>query len=84
MPRSKNRHTRRKQKRRQRERRMSPARRLEHSSKVSGEMGIRMCGRKRRYQSEMAAIRGGMHKYGIVMRAYLCPICHGWHVTSKE
>lgn len=83
MPRSKNRHTRRAQKRRRKERRMGYERRLELSEERAGDTGIRMCGRKHKYASERAAVSAGLMKYGKVMRAYACPLCHGWHITSR-
>lgn len=62
---------------------MGDERRRAHSEERAGEAGIRMCGRKQRYSTELAATTAGLRKYGKVMRAYRCPICHGWHMTSQ-
>lgn len=44
------------------------------------------CGRKKRYETEMDAMaRVNMSKLiaGVSLRAYKCPYCDGWHLTSK-
>lgn len=40
------------------------------------------CVTKRRYVTEDSA-NGSASKHGCPMRAYLCPLCLGWHLTSK-
>ena len=55
--------------------------RKEYAESVAGEKGTAMCGRKTRYPSRERAMNAGLTKYGMVMRAYRCPICLGWHIT---
>lgn len=38
-----------------------------------------MCGRKKKFKSNEASYYA--QKYG--QRKYECPICHGWHLTTK-
>lgn len=40
---------------------------------------------KIRYASRGAAARsrGARRNHGRKMRAYLCPFCHGWHLTTE-
>ena len=46
---------------------------------------MRMCGRKVRYRTKedavSAAARVSLRKK-VALRAYRCPICHGWHLTK--
>jgi len=42
---------------------------------------LRCCGRKRRFRTEIEAENHGQ-RWG--QRAYECPCCGGWHLTSKE
>ena len=47
----------------------------------------KMCYSKRRFRTEDGAIKaaiGSSRHYGQPMRAYRCPICGGWHITSQE
>lgn len=62
---------------------MTNARRREFSKESRGDAGVAMCGRKVRCRSEQSAVAYGLRRYGTVMRAYRCPVCHGWHVTSR-
>lgn len=39
--------------------------------------------RKRRYDSERRAVAAHA-RAGFRVRAYLCPRCHGWHVTASQ
>ena len=45
----------------------------------------RMCARKRRFdtkeQAEAMVVR--RLSYGVELRTYRCPVCHGWQLTSK-
>ena len=45
----------------------------------------RMCARKRCYVTREQAESMAMRRlsYGVELRVYKCPICHGWHLTSK-
>lgn len=52
-----------------------------------GERAHRMCGRKRSYATmrhaeEMAAKYTVM--YNVAHRAYRCPICGAWHLTTRD
>jgi len=52
-----------------------------------GEKGHRMCGRKARYVSETMARSMAARWMALgapKLRAYECPLCGGWHLTSKE
>lgn len=43
----------------------------------------RMCERKRRYASRIDALIGCARDNGVGrMRAYRCPVCRGWHLSS--
>lgn len=47
----------------------------------------RMCDGKKRYETEARAIRGALaysRRSGGGVRTYLCPICHGWHLTTHS
>ena len=61
----------------------------ERDARVTAEYGDKahvMCGRKLRYQSRGDAFdrasRSVMHG-SAPLRAYRCPYCGGWHLTSK-
>lgn len=86
MPRSKNKHTRRAQKRRKklRQQMRNDETRKIIAEKKHGYAGWRMCGRKTRYPNEMLALTGGLSKYGIIPNVYRCPVCHGWHITHGD
>lgn len=43
-----------------------------------------MCSRKRSFDSEHNAINSRQFRETANVRAYHCPICNGWHLTSKE
>lgn len=49
-----------------------------------------MCARKHVYMSEMSALTAAqkhevsLRKQGKKLRAYRCPNCKFWHLTSKE
>lgn len=51
-----------------------------------GESGHRQCGRKERYPTEEKAL-GQATLYQLfgapALRAYRCPFCGGWHLTSR-
>ena len=53
-----------------------------------GEKAHNMCGRKLKYNSESEALSMALcllHKHGAAhLRAYHCPYCHGWHLTSQQ
>ena len=51
--------------------------------KPNHEERQRMCGRKRRYASQGEALNAAMLA-GVERRrkAYLCPVCKRWHLTS--
>lgn len=46
-----------------------------------------MCGKKKRYSSKSKAMTRALdclyHGDPTVLRAYKCPYCQGWHLTSK-
>jgi hypothetical protein len=47
---------------------------------------LRMCLKKKRYKSQEHAEQGINYvrkRWGAEMRAYLCPNCMYWHLTSK-
>ena len=47
----------------------------------------RMCYSKRKFRGEDAAIRAAIKTSGCYshpMRPYHCPLCGGWHLTSRE
>ena len=45
----------------------------------------RMCAKKRCYTSweEANLMATRRLSYGVKLRVYKCPVCHGWHLTSK-
>ena len=58
-----------------------------YGAPTTQESRRRMCLSKRRFRNESAAIKGAIgssRSYGQPMRAYRCPVCGGWHLTSKE
>ena len=50
-----------------------------------GEKGMRMCGRKLAYRTRSEALVAASRnaRYTVALRAYYCPICGMWHLTSK-
>lgn len=52
----------------------------------------RMCGDKNHYDDKKAAVSAknkalrnrGRHGRPDSLRAYPCPLCHGWHLTKGE
>ena len=53
-----------------------------------GQKAHDMCGRKMRYVSESEALRVALISLrkndATMLRAYRCPYCNGWHLTSKD
>ena len=46
----------------------------------------KMCTRKRRYHSRLDAELNAsrlMRDNGLTLRAYKCPLCHGWHLSKR-
>lgn len=51
-----------------------------------GEQGHWSCGRKMRYPTKSAALMRAskcQRRGAPALRAYRCPYCGGWHLTSK-
>lgn len=42
-----------------------------------------MCSSKRRYRDEISAMLALSRRNASVFRAYRCPYCAGWHLTSE-
>jgi hypothetical protein len=63
--------------------------RMERMEAVSGKMPRgtrRMCYRKHRYHSELDARLKAMEieqRRSVRLGVYRCPLCNGWHLTSK-
>lgn len=56
------------------------------NSEVTRKEMYKQCSRKRRYRSEHEArlfANRAETKRGPKLRVYWCPICEGWHITSK-
>ncbi|WKV32900.1 hypothetical protein MAC3UK_0013 [Bdellovibrio phage MAC3UK] len=47
---------------------------------LSDRAAYSMCKRKRKLKSSEAAKLA--HRFG--QRKYLCPVCHGWHLTKTR
>ena len=62
---------------------------MERTEAVSGKMPRgtrRMCYRKRRFHSELDARLKAMEieqRRSVRLGVYKCPLCKGWHLTSK-
>jgi hypothetical protein len=41
------------------------------------------CARKRRYRDQLSAQLALAQRSCGVVRAYPCPVCNGWHLTSR-
>lgn len=44
---------------------------------------VAMCDSKVRYRDEISAMLALSHRNHDVLRAYRCPYCAGWHLTSE-
>jgi len=47
---------------------------------------IKRCLKKRRYDDESEALTNAAYRVGkdvSKLRAYKCPVCKGWHLTSR-
>lgn len=68
---------------------MARKERMERMDAVSGKMPRgtrRMCYRKRRFHSELDARLKAMEieqRRSVRLGVYRCPLCGGWHLTSK-
>lgn len=59
----------------------------EYVTEKYGERAHNMCGRKIRYRSKSSALaRASRCSFlgGASLRAYNCPYCNGWHLTSSK
>lgn len=68
----------------ERVRRLKKEQRLRASAMTDSD-SMKMCGRKFRYVSKadaMAAASEALRRKAVALRAYKCPICHGWHLTK--
>lgn len=76
-------------KRKRHARKMGRKERRERMSDVSGKMPRgtrRMCYRKHRFHSELDARLKAMEieqRRSVRLGVYRCPLCGGWHLTSK-
>lgn len=51
----------------------------------SREFVNRMCGNKKKYDTEMQAFSAGKFAFrDKYFRTYFCPYCNKWHLTTKE
>lgn len=55
-------------------------------SPYTDEQAQKMCKGKIKYNTQNQAIKGALKFIGIatVQRPYRCPICRGWHLTTKR